>query len=395
LQAEFPKTLSYYPLSRHQRPGRRAGPYKILSTTNNGKMKILFISGREPSYVRNAMILKSLKKNGVEIVDCTAQSTTYPARYLTVLTKFLLKRKDDFDLVFVGFFGQPLVPLIKKLTDKPIIFDAFLSAYDTMCFDRKIFKPDSAAGKFFYWLDRYSCENSDRILLDTNAQIGYFVSTFGIPEDKFQRLFVGAEDFLFYPAEEITDSRQITVFYYSTYLPLHGTEYIIRAAGMVEQNSSIKFRIIGKGPQLKPVRRRAKMLGVANIDFVDWVPYEKLPSEIAQADICLGGHFSGIEKAGRVIAGKTYQFLAMKKPVIVGDCPANRELLTHRQNAFFVKMADAGSLADAILELSGDAALRKRLSEEGYKTFTEKCNTSAIGKELQKMFRSFRRQQES
>ena len=91
---------------------------------------------------------------------------------------------NDITAVFVGFFGQPLVPVIKKLTSKPIVFDAFLSAYDTMCFDRKKFKPDSCAGGFFYWLDKHSCEQSDRIILDTNAHIDYFLKTFGLPKGK-------------------------------------------------------------------------------------------------------------------------------------------------------------------------------------------------------------------
>jgi len=351
-------------------------------------MRILFISGREPSYVRNAIIYKGLQKNGVEILDYTASSTTYLARYVKVLSKFIFGRKSDFNLVFVGFFGQPLVPIIKKLTSKPIILDAFLSAYDTMCFERKRFKPDSPAGKFFYWLDKYACENSDRILLDTNAHIDYFVNTFGVQKDKFQRIFVGADESLFYPREMNREDNRFRVFYYASYLPLHGTEYIIEAAKLVEQDPEIEFKIVGKGPQLTKILQQARRRGVANVDFIDWLPYEDLPLEIAKADLCLGGHFSGIEKAKRVIAGKTFQFIAMKKPVIVGDCPANRELFTNKENAFMVKMADAESLANGILELKNNESLRKRIAEKGYKTFMEKCNIDVIAQELEGIVRA-------
>jgi len=345
-------------------------------------MKILFISGREPVYVRNAMILKGLQKNGVEIIDCTSSSATYLTRYFKVLSKFILRRNDDINAVFVGFFGQPLVPVIKRLTSKPIIFDAFLSSYDTMCFDRKKFKPDSLAGSFFYWLDKYSCEQSDRIFLDTNAHIDYFLKTFGLPKEKFHRVFVGADDSLFYPREVRRDDRRFRVFYYSSFLPLHGTEYIVQAAGRLLDNRDIEFLVVGKGPEHQKVRNLAQRMGAANIRFIDWLPYESLPLEIAKSDICLGGHFSDIEKAQRVIAGKTYQFIAMKKPVILGNGSGNRELFTHKENAFLVKMADADSLADAILELKDNESLREKIAEAGYKTFMEKCNTVAIGKEL-------------
>lgn len=347
-----------------------------------GEMRILFISGREPAYARNSMMLKCLEQNGVEIIDCSSSSPSYPARFLRVMLNFLAQKDAEFDCVFVGFFGQPLVQIIRKCTNKPIIFDAFLSAYDTMCFDRKTFKPNSPAGKLLYWLDKHSCDASDRILLDTNAHIDYFANTFGLRKDKFHRIFVGADDSIFCPREVTSDHNRFRVLYYASYLPLHGVEYIIQAAKRLEQNREIEFKIVGKGPERSKIQRLAQRLGINNIDFIDWIPYEHLPLEIASADVCLGGHFSTIDKAKRVIAGKTFQFIAMKKPVIAGDCPGNRELFTNRENALFVKMADADSLAEAIVELRDSEPLRNSIADRGYSTFMEKCGTDAIGREL-------------
>ena len=346
-------------------------------------MKVLFISGREPTYVRNAVILKGLKLCGYEIVNCSDTSTSYPVRYVKNVLKFLLWKRD-WDVVFVGFFGQPLVPLISLFTSKPVIYDAFLSAYDTLCFDRKIFRPSSLAGRVLFWLDKYSCQRATRIFLDTNAHIEYFVQTFGVPKEKLNRLFVGADEAVFYPREVARDPGTFRVFYYATYLPLHGIEYIIRAAKRLERFSGIEFEIVGKGPQYKSIRDMARSMEVRNVWFHEWVPYEELPIKIAEADICLGGHFSDIEKAKRVIPGKTFQYIAMGKPVIVGDCPGNRELFTNRQNALFVNMADADALAAAIVELKNDVAMRRKIAEEGHRIFAEKCNNSAIGRELKK-----------
>jgi glycosyltransferase involved in cell wall biosynthesis len=273
------------------------------------------------------------------------------------------------------------------LTDKPIIFDAFLSTYDTMCFDRKKFKPDSPAGKFFYWLDRYSCEKADMVVLDTDAHIDYFSKTFGLPKDKFQRVFVGADESLFYPREVKREDNRFRAFYYSSFLPLHGTEYIVQAAVRLREQKEIEFVVVGRGTEHTRIRTLAQSLGADNIRFIDWLPYEQLPQEIAQADICLGGHFSDIDKAGRVIAGKTFQFLAMKKPVIVGDCASNRELLTDRQNALFVRMADAESLAEAVMELKNDVALREQIADEGYKTYLESGTVGMIWTSLRWMLR--------
>jgi len=302
------------------------------------------------------------------------------------LAKFLLKH--DYDLVFIGFFGQPLVPVIKKLTNKPIIFDAFLSAYDTMCFDRKRFKSNSLGGKFFYWLDKHSCELADKILLDTHAHIDYFVNTFGLERNKFQRIFVGADDSIFYPRNMKRKDSTFKVFYYGTYRPLQGIEYIIKSAKKLESHNDIEFEIVGKGPERKKIDTLVQELNIKNIRFIDWVPYEKLPLEIAKADVCLGGHFSHIGKAKRVIAGKTFQFIAMKKPVIVGDNPANRELFEDRENALLVEMASEYTLADAILELKEDEGLREKIAKRGYRTFINRCAPSIIGKETVRIIHS-------
>ena len=162
-------------------------------------MKVLFIAGREPFYMRNNIILKGLKLNGVEVVECTSSSPTYLRRYREVLTKFIMKNEKDIDLIFIGYVGQPLVPIIKVLKNKPILFDVFLSIWDTLCFDRRIISPNSLLGKLFYNIDKISCELSDHILLDTEAHVKYFTETFNIERDKFSHVFVGADDSIFFP----------------------------------------------------------------------------------------------------------------------------------------------------------------------------------------------------
>lgn len=349
-------------------------------------MRILFIAGREPAYMRNAVILDGLRKNGIEIIECTSSSSSYLVRYLMVLGKFILNREKDFDAIFVGYFGQPLVPVIRKLTNKPIIFDAFLSSYDTMCFDRRRFKPNSLGGRFFYWLDRYSCELADKVLLDTNAHVDYFVDLFGLRREKFQQLFVGADDSIFFPQQGKRNDQIFRVFYWSIYHPLHGVEYIIRAAEKLKSYENIEFEIVGSGMEYKRIRELAEKQKLSNIKFVEWIPFNEFYTTIAQkialADICIGGHFSDIGKAKRVIAEKTFEFIAMRKPVIVGDNPANRELFEDRKNALFVEHANSDALASAILELKEDEKLRERIAEGGYKTFKERCTPEVIGKEI-------------
>jgi len=175
------------------------------------------------------------------------------------------------------------------------------------------------------------------------------------------------------------------VLYYGTFLPLQGIEYVVEAAKLLQSHKDIRFKIIGKGMTYARVMRLVRKLDVENIRFVGWVPYEALPSEIALADICLGGHFSAIPKASRVIPGKVFQMIAMKKPVVLGNGSGNRELFEHKRNAFFCERADPEALADAIASLKSDSSLMERIGENGYTTFRQKCTPHNIGSEIREI----------
>ena len=346
-------------------------------------MRVLFICGREPEYTRNQMILRALERN-FQVVRVTDSSRLFVLRNLLVILKLLPSLWKGHDWVFVGFYGQPLLPIVKLLTRKPIIFDAFVSTYDTLCFDRKWFKPNSVGGRLAYWLDRYTCLLADKVLLDTKTHADYFAETFDLPRKKLSVLYLGYDDSTFYPrkVQSSKGPQQFIVFYYGSFLPLQGIEYIIRAAKLLEHEMTIKFQIAGRGSTYREIRRLAKGLATTNVEFIDWIPYHQLPIAIARASICLGGHFSAIGKAQRVIAGKTYQFLAMAKPTIVGDNPANRELFTHKKDVYMCRMADEEALATAIMALKDDQRLREQIAAEGFRLVTSTLNTQKLGQSL-------------
>lgn len=345
--------------------------------------KVLFICGREPEYPRNQIILRALEHN-FQVLWVTDSSRPFILRNLLVILKLLPSLWKGHDWVFVGFYGQPLLPIVKLLTRKPIIFDAFVSTYDTLCFDRKWFKADSIGGRLAYWLDKYTCLLADKVLLDTKTHADYFAETFDLPREKLSVLYLGYDDSAFYPREaQPTESpQQLIVFYYGSFLPLQGIEYIIRAAKLLEHEATIKFQIAGRGSTYREICHLANDLATTNVEFTGWIPYHQLPAAIARASICLGGHFSATGKAQRVIAGKTYQFLAMAKPTIVGDNPANREQFTHKKNVYMCRMADEEALAAAIMALKDDQRLREQIATGGFHLVTNTLNTQKIGQSL-------------
>ena len=103
-----------------------------------------------------------------------------------------------------------------------------------------------------------------------------------------------------------------------------------------------------------PLGKKETPVASNNIEYIDWLPQDKLAEYIAMANLCLAGHFNGeIDKAKRTIPGKTYIYRAMGKPVVLGDSPANRELFDEaEEGVYFVPMGNPEALAERILEIS-------------------------------------------
>jgi len=327
--------------------------------------RILFTCGNEAAYVRNLLVRRALQQQ-FDVTEVTDdQPGSLLVRNFRLLPRVVRALRTPHDLVFAGFYGYFLTLILTRLTRKPVLLDAFVSNWDTMCFDRQSFEPYSMLGRLAFRLDRRACLDASHCLLDTETHRRYFVDTFGIPDSHVSTYYVGYDEKLFYPRPAPPGSGRLVVFYYGSYLPLHGVQHIVRAAKLLESEPGIEFRLIGDGIMYPQARQLADQLGVQRLTFHPPVPYGDLPAAIAESSICLGGPFGSNDKARRVIASKTFQFVAMGRATIVGDSPANREVFTNGEDVMMCRMADAKALASTILQLCRDASLRERIAQRG------------------------------
>jgi len=340
---------------------------------------VCYFGAYVPDYSRNRVIIKGLRKNGVEVVECQDRSLPLPLRYLRLVKKHAVL---DYEVMIIGVtYGQPIIPLAKLISRKPRVLDLFLGHYETEVIDRGLVNRGSLKAKAYYYLDKYAPRLADLVLCDSNAHINYFCKEFGLKREKFRRVFVGADDEIMYPRRSERNDDDFLVVFYGGSIPLQGAPYIVKAAKLLERQKDIKFELVGAGLMFREVKELSKKLKTNNVAFRGWVGYEKLPEHLAKADVCLG-IFGNTEKAMRVIPNKVYDALAMEKPLITMNSPAAREILNDGENCVLVPLANPKALAEAILMLKEDKNLRDKIAEEGYRLFKEKLNPKAIGKEL-------------
>lgn len=353
-------------------------------------MKVCYFGTYEPRYPRNRTLIKGLRRNGVEVVECQEKFRGYK-RFFALIKRLETKHKQigNYDAMIVGYPGQWVMSLAKKISRGPIIFDAFISFYE------KVQENSEERGYFwkrylYKYLDKKGCILADKILLDTNAHIKYFVEQFNLPRNKFEKIWVGTDEKLFYPRKSRKPDNKFKILFYAKFLPLHGGEYVVRAAKILEREKDIFFTFVGSGSGFEKCKSLAKSIGVKNIIWQSRVPYLKLPEIIAQHDISLG-IFGGTPKAARVIPNKVYEAMAMKKPVITGDSPAVKELLVERKNVLFCTMADSDSLANKIIELKQNKSLRQKISQDGGKLFKKKLNSLVLGAQLRSIIKKLKK----
>lgn len=312
-------------------------------------MRIVFWGTYDTGKPRVRILLRGLRENGEEVIEChkevwggiedKSQLKGYSRKlriffnwllaYPNLIWRYLCMPKHD--AVIVGYLGQLDVLVLwpfAKLRGVPIVWDAFLSLYNTVVEDRRMVSPHNPAAWLLWAWEWLACHAADLVILDTNAHGRYFIETFGIPASKVKRVFVGAETDLFKPrpATHRDDASQpFTVLFYGQFIPLHGIDTVVRAAKLSE-NAGIRWVIVGTGQELPRIRALVAELKPSNLEMIEWVPYQKLINWLHQADVCLG-IFGDTEKAGRVIPNKVFQILASGRPLITRDSEAIRELL--------------------------------------------------------------------
>jgi glycosyltransferase involved in cell wall biosynthesis len=195
---------------------------------------------------------------------------------------------------------------------------------------------------------------------------------------------VGCNEDIFRPAPYAAGQLPLRVLSYNTFLPLHGVDVILQAAAQVRE-LPLRLKIIGAGPLQGEMLQLARTLRLENVEFCPPVAPAQLADEIAQADVCLGGHFGSSDKASRVVPGKIYQMLAVGRPIVAANSPANRDLLAHGESAFLIPPGDAAALAGGLDALAHDGALRSRLAAGGRAVFERDCSEAIVTERLHRI----------
>lgn len=365
---------------------------------SNSVKRILFIGNYHENYNRNAIFIKGLKKHKIIVYECNVKSYNIIKNLKFIIKSYKKIISLNFDLILMHsptilqIIFAKFLSIIKNV---PLIHDIFISKLQTFYYDRGLYErnkmPKLFYKIFYYLLDLFECTISDYLLLDTYTHVKFFHEKFNISLKKFRRVLVGAQDDIFHPLkEEVRMDEKFIVGFWGTFIPVHGIEYIIKSAKILEKDEQIQFVLIGKGQTYKESKDLVRNLEISNLTFIPKTflylnQLKVLGKWISGFDIGLGIFGLG-DKVLQVIPTKIYEGIAMKLPMITCDSPAIKELFKNYESIALCKRANPESLAEVILELKKDAKLREKIKEKAYIIFNEICSIEAIGKRLIEIF---------
>ena len=341
-------------------------------------MKICYFGDYNLDYSRTRVILRGLEECGIPVVHCNARERGL-AKYWKLWRAHRALR-GSYDMLFVGLGDARAMPIFARLiTGGPVVWEPLYSLYDNWVFDRKLASPHSLKAYYYRLLDWLGCKASDLIILDTNTNCEYFRETFGVPKQKLARVLVGADTSVFLPLSKIAETGKFEVEFHGKYIPVQGTDVIIRAAKLLE-GDNVHVTMIGGGQALGETKALAETLGVNNVTFLPFLPQQEVVGYIRNADVCMG-LVGDVPRVVRAIPNKMYEAAAMARVSINVDSPALREVFTPGVDSVGVKQGDPEDLARAIRELKAGGKA-EAMGKAAYDTFGRTSTPKLVGEEL-------------
>lgn len=135
------------------------------------------------------------------------------------------------------------------------------------------------------------------------------------------------------------------------------------------------------------LREMCKKLKVENnVEFTGWVDFSLVPSYIAASDVCLVPHHSSAH-TNTTIPHKLFQYMAMKKPVVVTDCKPLKRIVEECKCGIVVPSGDHRRLAEAVVRLYRNRDLAETFGKNGRKCVELKYNWRNEAEKLISVYR--------
>jgi len=342
-------------------------------------MKIIYLSQSRLDFSINAVYIKGLRQNGVEVDPFFIPSLKI--KEIAKIWRYYRQHRKNVDFVIVGWDSPVLAIILRTFCRKKIVYNSILSVYERMVISRNLVSPWSLKGRYYWLIDFLAFHFSDFIMLESNNQINFISDLYYISSNRLIRSWIGVNEDNFYYESNIPKTQTFAVVFRGAFMPEAGVEFAIKAAKILE-NKNIKFIIIGGGLLSEKINELVNKLKPTNLELItDLISYERLRLIMQESHLLLG-QLSDHDRLTRTIPMKAYESLAMKLPYLTASNSGILELLTPNKTCLICSPADEKSLAEEILWVKNNYQIAEKIAENGYELYQNELKSVTLVRNL-------------
>jgi glycosyltransferase involved in cell wall biosynthesis len=218
--------------------------------------------------------------------------------------------------------------------------------------------------RFVRFLERRALKKLDAVICNSHHTATVLSQTYRIPDRRLPVIYksIDQKRYARCPTGDEGGGRQ--VLFIGGNVQRKGLPTVIRAAPEVlERFPDVVFSIVGDNQNLDAMKALCRRYGVRrSFHFWGWQSHDQIQEHYRRATIFVMP--SLIEAFGVVFL----EAMAAGVPVIGGDTGGTRELIQDGVNGFLVRPRNHRELADKIVSLFEDEAIRRRLIDGGRQT---------------------------
>lgn len=171
-----------------------------------------------------------------------------------------------------------------------------------------------------------------------------------------------------------------------------GLDTAIKAMSLVaKETPDVKLLLVGGKNNEAELRNLAKKINLEKkIIFTGWQPEEKLPTYISLSNICLVPHHKN-PHTDSTIPHKLFQYMLMKKPVIVSNCRPLERVIKETNAGLVFQAGNSQDLAEKIIQIYKNP---DRYGENGYQAVLSKYNWGREARKLIELYNKIEEQNE-
>ncbi|TSC54574.1 MAG: group 1 glycosyl transferase [Parcubacteria group bacterium LiPW_30] len=341
-------------------------------------MKFLYINTGN-KYAPDKHLIDGLRENSHEVFELIENGHGI-SKYVYFINRFL-KNKNQFDVIIIGYGLPFLIPVIRLLSIKKLIFNAISSQYEANIISRNIAKNFSFTGIRWFLVDLISFHLSSKVLLESNAQVSFVNKKFFVPKNKLILGRMGVDEEIFFRDQSIQKNKDFTVLFRGRFLPESGILTVIETAKKLE-DKKIKFLVIGHGFMYREVNALIAKLKPTNLKILsERLSEDELRKMMLSCHISLG-QLADHPRLIRTLPAKLYESLALGLPYLTGRNAGVLEVLTENNNCIAVEPGNSLELAEKITYLQDNPEILSNIGENGYNLYLKEFTSKKLAKDF-------------